>query len=70
MKKEKLSRIKRMTVDINDPSTFPKSNMNRKLIDATTEEDIAKQIIADDLEAQRDALLFKKNKKNRSVHTV
>ena len=29
MKKEKLPRIKRMTVDMNDPSTLPKSNMNR-----------------------------------------
>ena len=68
MKKGKLPRIKRMTVDMNDPSTFPKSNMNRELIDATTEKDIAKQIIEDDLEAQRDALLFKKkNEKNRSI---
>jgi hypothetical protein len=68
MKKEKLPRIKRMTVDMNDPSTFPKSNMNIELIDATTEKDIAKQIIEDDLEAQRDALLFKKkNEKNRSI---
>ncbi len=68
MKKEKLHRIKRMTFDMNDPSTFPKSNMKRELIDATTEKDIAKQIIEDDLEAQRDALLFKKkNEKNRSI---
>jgi hypothetical protein len=68
MNKEKLPRIKRITVDMNDPSTFPKSNINRELIDATSEEDIAKQIIEDDLEAQRDVLLFKKkNKKNRSV---
>jgi len=68
MKKEKLPRITRIKVDMNDPSTFPKSTINKELIDATTEEDIAKQIIEDDLEAQRDVLLFKKrNEKNRSV---
>jgi hypothetical protein len=68
MKKEKLPRITSIKVDMNDPSSFPKSTINKELIDATTEEDIAKQIIEDDLEAQRDALLFKKrNEKNRSV---
>jgi hypothetical protein len=68
MRKEKLPRVTRIKIDMNDPSTFPKSTMNREFIDATTEEDIAKQIIEDDLEAQRDALLFKKrNEKNRSI---
>ncbi len=68
MKKEKLPKITSIKVDLNDSSTFPKSTINKELIDATTEEDIAKQIIEDDLEAQRDSLLFKKkNEKNRSV---
>jgi hypothetical protein len=68
MKKEKIPGITSIKVDMNDPSTFPKSTINKELIDATTEEDIAKQIIEDELEAQKDALLFKKrNEKNRSV---
>ena len=41
MKKEKLPRITRIKVDMNDPSTFPKSTINKELIDTTTEEDIS-----------------------------
>jgi hypothetical protein len=53
--KNRDKKIKRITVNLNDPNTFPRWNVNQKILDSTTEEDIARQIIEDDLEAKNDA---------------
>jgi hypothetical protein len=36
--------------------------VNQKILDSTTEEDIARQIIEDDLEAKNDAEIYKKSR--------
>ena len=41
-------KITRITVDFNDPKSFPKSTLNKKLLNATGEKEIAKQNAQDD----------------------
>jgi putative transcriptional regulator len=60
--KNKDVKIKRITVNLNDPKSFPKWNVNQKILDSTTEEDIARQIIEDELEAKNDAETYKKSR--------
>uniref|UniRef100_UPI004047AD2B helix-turn-helix domain-containing protein n=1 Tax=Polynucleobacter sp. TaxID=2029855 RepID=UPI004047AD2B len=54
-------KITRIKVDFNDPKSFPKSTLNKKLLDATGEKEIAKQKAQDDLEAKMDAALYAKS---------
>jgi putative transcriptional regulator len=54
-------KIKRVTVNLNDPTSFPKWNVNQKLLDATGEKEIAKQKAEDDLEAKMDAARYAKS---------
>jgi putative transcriptional regulator len=60
-------KIKRITVNLNDPTSFPKWNVNQKILDSTTEEDIARQIIEDDLEAMNDAETYKKSRSSKRL---
>ena len=41
--KKRDTKITRITVDFNDPKSFPKSTLNKKLLNATGEKEIAKQ---------------------------
>jgi len=61
-KKNRDIKIKRITVNLNDPKSFSKWNVNQKILDSTTVEDIARQIIEDELEAKNDAETFKKSR--------
>src|SRR5262245_18490134 len=45
-------------VEVTSPLSFPKGRVNKRLLDATTEEDIDAQIQEDDLEAMNDAAKF------------
>ena len=59
--KKRDTKITRITVDFNDPKSFPKSTLNKKLLNATGEKEIAKQKAQDDLEAKMDAALYAKS---------
>jgi putative transcriptional regulator len=61
--KEKKSdtKIKRITVNLNDPKSFPKWKVNQRLLDATGEKEIAKQKAEDDLEAKMDVAKYAKS---------
>ena len=41
--KKRDTKITRITVDFNDPKSFPKSTLNKQLLNATGEKEIAKQ---------------------------
>ena len=57
--------ITRVTVDPDDPRTFPKGKMDLAKIDATTEEQIAIQQREDDEEAMRDMARYARRVRRR-----
>lgn len=48
-------KIVTVTVDLNDPKSFPRGYVDKAKLDATTEEDIARHEAEDFAEARRDA---------------
>ena len=46
--------VTRVRIDPNDPGSLPPGRVDYAVLDATTEEDIARQIREDDAEAMRD----------------
>ena len=46
--------ITRVRIDPDDPESLPPGQVDYAVLDATTEEDIARQIREDDVEAMRD----------------
>jgi len=52
-------------VDPTVPSTFPKGRVNKRRLDATTEQDIARQQRIDDDEAMQDAARFARRVRKR-----
>ena len=46
--------VTRVRIDPDDPGTLPPGRVDYAVLDATTEEDIARQIREDDAEAMRD----------------
>ena len=54
--------VTRVRIDPDDPGSLPPGQVDYAVLDATTEEDIARQIREDDAEAMRDAA--------RSAHRV
>jgi len=55
----------RVKVDPRKPETMPKGRVNRRLLDATTEEDLFRQQKADDDEAMQDAAKFARRVRKR-----
>lgn len=55
----------RVKVDPTAPSTFPKGRVNKRRLDATTEQDIARQQRIDDDEAMQDAARFARRVRKR-----
>ena len=55
----------RVKVDISNPQSMPKGRVNRALVDATTEQDIKRQIKEDDAAAMQDAAKFAKRVRER-----
>lgn len=51
-------KLKCITVNLSDPTTFPQWEVNQKLLDATGEYEIAQQKSLDDLEAKMDAAKY------------
>ena len=47
-------RVTRVRIDPDDPESLPPGQVDYAVLDATTEEDIARQIREDDAEAMRD----------------
>jgi putative transcriptional regulator len=48
----------RVKLDLNRPASLPKGRVNRRLLDATTEHDLALQQQSDDAEAMQDTAKF------------
>jgi putative transcriptional regulator len=48
----------RVTLNLTDPSSVPMGRADLARIDATTEEEIARQAAADDAEAMQDAVIL------------
>jgi putative transcriptional regulator len=48
----------RMTIDVSDPAAKPVGGIDARRVDATTEEDLARQQAQDDAEAMADAAKF------------
>ena len=46
--------VTRVRIDPDDPESLPPGQVDHAVLDATTEEDIARQIREDDAEAMRD----------------
>lgn len=55
----------RVTLNLTDPSSVPMGRADLARIDATTEEEIARQAAADDAEAMQDAARFAKRVRRR-----
>lgn len=55
----------RVKIDLSRPGGFPKGRVNRKKVDATTEEDLARQQQADKTEAMLDAAKFARRVRKR-----
>ena len=55
----------RITVDPDDPATFPKGRVEASVLDATTEADIAAQEREDEAEAIRDAARYARRVRRR-----
>ena len=55
----------RVTVDPDDPKTFPKGRMDLAVVDATTEEQIALQQSEDDEEAMKDMARYARRVRRR-----
>ncbi|MFZ5865567.1 MAG: helix-turn-helix domain-containing protein [Thermodesulfobacteriota bacterium] len=51
-------KMRRVKVDPTDPAGFPKGRVDRRRLDATTEQEIARQQRADDAESMADAARF------------
>ena len=60
-----MKKIIRVSVDRNDPSSFPKGFVNKKLLDATTERLIKFHQQQDDAEAMLDAAQYAKGVRER-----
>lgn len=56
--KKRDTKLKRISVNLSDPKTLPKWKVNQKLLDATSENEIAQQKLQDDLEAKMDAAQY------------
>jgi len=55
----------RVKADLNRPSTLPKGRVNRRLLDATTEDDLALQQKMDDAESMQDTAKFARRVRKR-----
>lgn len=55
----------RVKIDPADPATLPAGRVDLKRLDATTEEDIARQQAADDAEAMQEAAKFARRVRKR-----
>jgi putative transcriptional regulator len=55
----------RVKVDLAAPSALPKGRVNRRRLDETTEQDIARQQLADDAESMLDAARFARRVRKR-----
>lgn len=55
----------RVKVDLSQPITLPKGRVNRRLLDATTEDDLALQQKVDDAEAMQDVAKFARRVRKR-----
>ena len=55
----------RIKVDLNRAGRLPKGRVNRRLLDATTEADLAAQQRVDDVEATQDAAKFARRVRKR-----
>ena len=55
----------RLTIDPDKPESFPRGPVNDEALDATTEEDIARQAREDDAEAMRDMGRFARRVRRR-----
>ena len=60
-----MKKIVRVTVDLNNPQSFPKGFVNKKLLDATTERLIKRHQQQDDVEAKQDAAKYAKRVRER-----
>ncbi len=60
-----MKKIIRVSVDLNNPSSFPKGYVNKKLLDATSERLIKLHERQDDLEAMQDAAKYAKGVRER-----
>jgi putative transcriptional regulator len=56
---------RQVAVDLEDLSSFPKGKVNKKLLDETTEDDLALQQGADEAEAMVDAARFARRVRRR-----
>jgi putative transcriptional regulator len=55
----------RVKVDLNRPASLPKGRVNRRLLDAATEHDLAAQQQLDDAEAMQDTAKFARRVRKR-----
>ena len=55
----------RLKIDLNDPERFPRGRVDLDVLDATTEDDIARQEREDDIEAMRDMGRFARRVRRR-----
>lgn len=55
----------RVNIDQSRPSTQPRGRVNRRVLDATTEQDLLAQQKADDTEAMQDAAKFARRVRKR-----
>jgi putative transcriptional regulator len=60
-----MKKIVRVSVDLNNPKSFPKGFVNKKLLDATTERIIKLHQREDDAEAMKDAAKYAKRVRER-----
>jgi putative transcriptional regulator len=55
----------RMTIDVSDPVAKPVGHIDARRVDATNEEDLARQQVQDDAEAMADAAKFARRVRRR-----
>jgi putative transcriptional regulator len=55
----------RVTIDVSDPAVKPVGRIDARRVDATTEEDLARQQAQDDAEAMADAAKFARRVRRR-----
>jgi putative transcriptional regulator len=58
-------KMRRVKVEPTDPASFPKGRVDKRRVDATTEQDIARQQRADDAASMADAARFARRVRKR-----
>ena len=58
-------KMQRVKIDPTMPSTLPEGRVDKRRLDATTDEDIARQQLVDDAESRQDAARFARRVRKR-----